>query len=97
MAGSQEDQDRTAAEKPQAAAHEKTRIEKPFELEPGTYVFEVEPGPTAGHLTRADGSVISIGKEGGKEIINVSAKERVVVSYEANGRPPTGITLQRVG
>lgn len=76
--------------------HEKTRIEKPFELEAGTYVFEVEPGPTAGHLTRADGSVVSIGKEGGKEIIRIDEKERVVVSYEANGRPPTGITLQRM-
>ncbi len=80
----------------QREPHPKTTIEKPFDLEPGTYVFEVEPGPTAGHLTRADGSVVSIEKTGGKEIISIPEKETVVISYEANGRPPTGITLQRM-
>lgn len=95
MAGTQEEHGEDRGELP-AAEHAKTRIEKPFDLEPGTYVFEVEPGPTAGHLTRADGSVVSIPKEGGKEIIRIPAAERVVVSYEANGSPPTGITLQRM-
>lgn len=76
--------------------HRKTTIEKPFELEAGTYVFEVEAGPTAGRLTRADGSVVTIPKEGGKEIIRLDRKERVVVSYEANGHPPAGITIQRM-
>lgn len=75
---------------------DETRMEQVHELEPGTYVFEVERGPRGGTLTLADGREVRIGKEGGRERVRIREPQEVVISYQANGRPPSGIQLKRI-
>lgn len=75
---------------------EGTRMEQAQDVQPGTYLFEVRPGPRGGTLTLADGREIRIGKEGGSERIRIREPQRVVISYLTNGRPPAGIALKRI-
>lgn len=75
---------------------DQTRMKQVHEVEPGTYVFEVKPGPSGGTLTLADGREIRVGKEGGKEKVRIRERQEVVISYQTNGRPPAGINLKKV-
>lgn len=75
---------------------EQGRIRHVHELEPGTYVFEVDPGPRGGTLTLADGREITIGKRGGSKRVRIQEPQKVVISYEADGRTPSGINLKRL-
>lgn len=75
---------------------DQARIEETHELDPGTYVFEVSPGPVGGTLTLEDGTEIQIGKEGGRESIRIREPQKIVISYLADGHPPAGIELKRI-
>lgn len=76
--------------------NDEARMEQVHQLEAGTYLFEVSPGPRGGMLRLEDGREIRIGKEGGSERIRIRDPQEVVISYQGNSRPPAGISLKRI-